>query len=272
MRRSSGYPPTSLPRAPMHAGGAGHVPCSTSPVRGTTAGCSPNTHQTALREAERRGLPTTNCSRWPSDPGPNPGCVPAPGGPGNAGWWAAPAGLDPATPLGRRPGPAGAPAVTGPLAQRRQRPGHGWRSGWTRADGLAAWPVGPGQRAQPTTSVARPGGLGYQPGLGPVVLGHREQLAAGKAASFAFAQQRRSYRTTLRGNQGRLRLPPKAARAEGRPKVRTRGLPTPERCASRRSRRSRGSVRAAISWTEHGRAAGHAPPYGSLGTMIHIAR
>jgi hypothetical protein len=28
----------------------------------------------------------------------------------------------PATPLGRRPGPAAAPAVTGPLAQRRQRP------------------------------------------------------------------------------------------------------------------------------------------------------
>ncbi len=58
----------------------------------------------------------------PTDTGPNPGCAPEPGGPGNARWSAAPAGLDPATPPGRRPGPARAPAVTGPLAQRRQRP------------------------------------------------------------------------------------------------------------------------------------------------------
>ena len=50
-----------------------------------------NTEQTAalLREAERRGLPATNCSRWPSGNGPNPG-GPEPGGPGNAGGSAAP--------------------------------------------------------------------------------------------------------------------------------------------------------------------------------------
>ena len=44
-------------------------------------------------------------------------------GSGNAGWSAAPAGLGPpAPPPGRRPGRAGAHAVTGPLARRRQRP------------------------------------------------------------------------------------------------------------------------------------------------------
>jgi hypothetical protein len=41
-----------------------------------------NTEQTAalLGEAERHGLPATNCSRWPSTTGPNPGWYPSPGG------------------------------------------------------------------------------------------------------------------------------------------------------------------------------------------------
>ena len=41
-----------------------------------------NTEQTAalLGEAERRGLPATNCSRWPSTTSPNPGWYPSPAG------------------------------------------------------------------------------------------------------------------------------------------------------------------------------------------------
>ena len=41
-----------------------------------------NTEQTAalLGEAERHGLPATNCSRWPSTTGPNPGWYPSPAG------------------------------------------------------------------------------------------------------------------------------------------------------------------------------------------------
>jgi hypothetical protein len=64
-----------------------------------------------------------DCSRWPSYQWPNPGCAPEPAGPGNAGGRRRPLGLDPpATPPSRRPGPAGALAVTGPLMVRRQRP------------------------------------------------------------------------------------------------------------------------------------------------------
>ena len=83
-----------------------------------------NTEQTAalLREAERRGLSVTNCSRWPSTNGPTPAGTRA----RRAGqrWlvgcarWA----WTPDPPPGRRPDPAGALAVTGPLGQRRQRP------------------------------------------------------------------------------------------------------------------------------------------------------
>jgi hypothetical protein len=78
-----------------------------------------------------------------------------------------------------------------PLTALRHQPDHGWRSCSTRP---TAWRRGrcvQAQRAQPTPSVARPGGIGYQPGLGPVPLGHREQFVAGKAAWFGFAQQRR---------------------------------------------------------------------------------
>jgi WD40 repeat protein len=75
-----------------------------------------------------------------------------------------------------------------------------------------------GHRRPP--GVARPGGLGcVLPGLGPMSLGP-EQFVAGKATSFGCTEQRRSYRTTLRGDQGRLRLPPQAARAEGPPRTR----------------------------------------------------
>jgi hypothetical protein len=52
---------------------------------------------------------------------PRPGCVPSPPGLASAGWPAAPtAGIDRQRPLGRRPGPPGAPAVTGPLTAQRQ--------------------------------------------------------------------------------------------------------------------------------------------------------
>jgi hypothetical protein len=92
--------------------------------------------------------------------------------------------------------------------------------------------------------------------------------------------QRQPCGTTLRGNQGRLRSPPKAGprrgraawinRAKGIRSARphhsprayephddrisaatpgSRGLHALERCARRRSRRSRASVRAAISWS-----------------------
>jgi hypothetical protein len=46
-------------------------------------------------------FPATNCSRWPSTTGPNPGCTPEPGGPSNAGWSAAPAGYGPTGPAAR---------------------------------------------------------------------------------------------------------------------------------------------------------------------------
>ena len=71
-------------------------------------------------------------------------------------------------------------AATGPLTALRQRPGPGWGSCWARpAWWRGRW--GPGQvgRSRPP-SLARPGGLRYQPGLGAVVLGHREQLVVGR--------------------------------------------------------------------------------------------
>jgi hypothetical protein len=48
-----GYPPTSLPRTPIPARGADHLPCNTLPVPGATAGCSSNR--------------TRYCSARPSD-------------------------------------------------------------------------------------------------------------------------------------------------------------------------------------------------------------
>jgi hypothetical protein len=51
---------------------------------------------------------------------PNPAAHPRPAG--RQGWGVGPTGLDrPATPPGRRPGPPGAPAVTGRLTTHRQR-------------------------------------------------------------------------------------------------------------------------------------------------------
>ena len=50
-----------------------------------------------------------------------------------------------------------------------------------QADGLAAWPVGPGPvGAADHPALLGPLGSGTQPGLGPVVLGHREQFVAGR--------------------------------------------------------------------------------------------
>jgi len=120
-----GYPHTSLQRTPVPAREPdSHVPCSTSPDPRCDSRVQPNTHQTSLREAERRGVPAMDCSRWPSYHWPQPrlrtrtrragqrwvvGC---------ARWAWTPA----ATPLlGRPPARAGAPAVTGPLAQRVSR-------------------------------------------------------------------------------------------------------------------------------------------------------
>jgi len=55
-----------------------------------------NNEQTAalLREAERRGLPATNCSRWPSTNGPNPGWYPSPAGRATLAGRLRPLGLD----------------------------------------------------------------------------------------------------------------------------------------------------------------------------------
>jgi hypothetical protein len=71
---------------------------------------------------QRHGLPATNRSRWPSTTGPNPGCLPAPAGPGNTRWSAAPTGP---RPTGHTAKPSAwsssSATVTGSLAQRRQR-------------------------------------------------------------------------------------------------------------------------------------------------------
>jgi hypothetical protein len=48
-----------------------------------------------------------------------------------------------------------------------------------QADSLVAWPVGPGPAGAADPAVARPGGLGYPAGVGPVVLDHRKQFVAG---------------------------------------------------------------------------------------------
>jgi hypothetical protein len=84
-------------------------------------------------------------------------------------------------------------AEPSPLTALRQRPDHGWRSCSTRP---TAWRRGrwiQAQRAPPTTQrcPARPGGLGCATGVGPMPLGHPEQLVAGKAASFGCTEQRR---------------------------------------------------------------------------------
>jgi hypothetical protein len=76
-----------------------------------------------IPEAERRALPATSWSRSPRPTGPAAAASPSPAGLATLGGRLRPLGLDaPAMPPGRRPGRAGAPAVTGPLAQRRQRP------------------------------------------------------------------------------------------------------------------------------------------------------
>ena len=75
------------------------------------------------REAERCGLPATNCSRWPGNTGPNPDCVPEPAGPGNTGGRLRLLGLEPsAPPPGRRPGPSRSANRDRAAGQRRQRP------------------------------------------------------------------------------------------------------------------------------------------------------
>jgi hypothetical protein len=81
-------------------------------------------------------------------------------------------------------------AEPSPLTARRHQPDHGWRScrPGRRPGGGAGASRPSGHRRPP--SAARPDGIGYQPGLGPVPLGHREQFV-GKAAWFGFAQQRR---------------------------------------------------------------------------------
>src|SRR4029450_11226477 len=96
--------------------------CSTAPVPGATAGCSPTRHQTSLREAERRAIqqPTARGGRAPLAQAQ--AAYPSPAGRATLGDRLRPLGVDsPATPPGRRPGPPGAPAVTGPLTTRRQR-------------------------------------------------------------------------------------------------------------------------------------------------------
>jgi hypothetical protein len=79
--------------------GVPSIPGSTRRLRLVVAAAARQTDtQTTIsimHEAERRGFPTKNCSRWPRTTGPNPGCTPEPGGPSNAGWSAAPAGYGP---------------------------------------------------------------------------------------------------------------------------------------------------------------------------------
>jgi hypothetical protein len=93
-----------------------------------------------------------------------------------------------------------------PLTARRHQPDHGWRSCSTRP---TAWRRGrcvQAQRAQPTTQRCPARRARVPAGVGPVVLGHREQFVAGKAAWFGFAQQRRG-----RCWPGGRRPPPAAA-------------------------------------------------------------
>jgi hypothetical protein len=93
-------------------------------------------------------------------------------------------------------------AASSRLTALRQRPGAPGGSG-RRLGGGAGGPGLAGDACCPPCA-----GLacsGAQPGLGPVVLGR------------CFVGGRRAYRTTLRGNQARLRLPPQAARTVGPP-------------------------------------------------------
>jgi Integrase core domain len=102
-QRSSGVS-THIPAADASTcQGAGRVPCSTPPIPGATAGCSPNTHQHRSARPNDTGFPAMDCSRWPSTTGPNPGCGHELDGPGIAGWSAAPAGLDPIGNAATRP-------------------------------------------------------------------------------------------------------------------------------------------------------------------------
>jgi hypothetical protein len=79
-----------------------------------------------IHETERRGLSSNQLLTVAAQHWPQPRLVPEPAEPGNAGWSAAPrwvAGYGPSDRAARpSAGRAGAPAVTGPLAQRRQRP------------------------------------------------------------------------------------------------------------------------------------------------------
>jgi hypothetical protein len=70
-------------------------------------------------------------------------------------------------------------AAARPLTALRQRRGHGRRSCWTRPTAWQRGRVQASGRSRPP-SVARPAGAGTQSGLGPVLLGHREQLVVGR--------------------------------------------------------------------------------------------
>jgi hypothetical protein len=70
-------------------------------------------------------------------------------------------------------------AAARPLTALRQRRGHGRRSCWTRP---TAWRRGRVQASGRSRPPALPGrrARGAQPGLGPVLLGHREQFVVGR--------------------------------------------------------------------------------------------
>jgi hypothetical protein len=110
VQRSSGYPPTSLPRTPVPAREAGHLPCSTSPVQVRQRGATQHAPDIAPRSRTTRVSSNQLLAGSPAELAPTPAAYPSP------------PGLDPpATPPGRRPSRAGAPAVTEPLTTRRQR-------------------------------------------------------------------------------------------------------------------------------------------------------
>jgi hypothetical protein len=79
-------------------------------------------------------------------------------------------------------------AASRPLTARHQRPDHGRRSCSTRPTAWrrGRWAPGPAGAAD-HPALPGPSGLGYQPGLGPVPLGHREQFVAGQATPFGLA-------------------------------------------------------------------------------------
>jgi hypothetical protein len=73
-----------------------------------------------------------------------------------------------------------------PLTVRRQRPGHGWRSCWTRPTAWRPLSVDPGPvGAADHPALPGPPGWGMPPGLGSVLGGHREQLVVGMARGSA---------------------------------------------------------------------------------------